>query len=746
MSAQLLFAVLFAFTAGAALDPHVGFVYPAGTPAGSIVTVTVGGQFLKEYTGVHFSGVNIAVEQLDYLRIYDRPEINQVRRTKEFLDIRMEEEKDPAVIQQVERQLELNAIEQRMIQNVQAENRRNPKLAAKKQFNPQISEQLMLKFSIPENTVPGDYEFRIITKSGLSNPLLFRVSNLPEFDELEPNDLIMQAEELESVPVIINGQIMPGDVDCFKFFAAKGQTLVLQMDARALMPYLADTVPGWFQAELTLYDSSGNEVAFKDDFRFDPDPVLIYKIPVSGEYTVTVNDAMFRGREDFVYRLTIAETPFIESVFPLGGCEGETTEVKLSGVNLPADKILITAGSGSAPDIQQIHLGQSNRRMFRVDALPEVFEKEPNDTSGAAQAVPARCVVNGLISESGDVDVYSFTGVKGEKKTVEVMARRLGSPLDSRLMLLDTGGKILALNDDSMDRTSALLTHHADSRIDTVLPADGMYYLRIEDVQNKGGAEFAYRLMIGEAQPDYQLRIVPASIKIPAGGSAIVDVHAIRSGGFNGKIELALKDAPDGMSIQRAAIPEGVDKVQMLIAASSNAVRQITALQVEGTGKAGVRTLRRTALAAEDMMQAFYYRHLVPSGSFMVQISDPEPVTVALRLPLERRYAVKPGTKIEIPAATRWQTDVARRGIRIILSDPPEWLTLDTVNLGGGGGKIVLSVSRNAEPKDRTTIRLSGSVNIPLPSDHPDYNPVMKARNNQPYEFAIDAIPLEITE
>ena len=740
----VLFIIFCAGALNAALDPHVGFVYPAGSPAGATVTVTVGGQFLKEYTGVHFSGATVAAEHLDYLRIYERQEINNIRRQKEFLDIRLAEEKDPLVIQQVQRQLEINAIEQGMIRTVQRENQKNQKLAEKKQFNPQISERLTLKLSIPKDTKPGDYELRIITRNGLSNPLLFRVSAGPEFDEMEPNDLFSKAEELESLPVIVNGQIMPGDIDNFKFRAKKGQKLVFQMDARALMPYLADTVPGWFQAVIELYDSNGNEVAYNDDFRFDPDPVLVYEVPKDGDYVVAVHDAIYRGREDFVYRLTIGETPLIESIFPLGGKEGETVDVQLIGVNLPTEKLTVNA-AGSAPETIKVGLDGSNRRAFRIDSLPELFETEPNDDVTSAQAVANRCIVNGVIEKSGDKDFFWFFGAKGEKKVFEVMARRLGSPLDSRLTLLDADGKIVKQNDDFTDKTSALLTHHADSRIDIDLPADGRYVLCVEDVQDKGGAEFAYRLMIGESQPDYQLRVVPASVQIPAGGSAMVDVHAVRFG-FNGQIDLSLLNAPAGVSIQRAVIPEGADKVQVILSSATNTARKIIPLQIEGAGKSGLRTIRRTALPAEDMMQAFYYRHLVPSGTFMVQISEPEPVTVSLRLPVNKRYAVKPGTKIEIPAVTKWTDNSFRRGMTIILSDPPEWLTLETKNLPGNGGRIILDVSRNAEKGDKTTIRLSATLNIPLPADHPEFNPVQRGRNNQPHEFSIDAIPLEIIE
>ena len=59
----------------------------------------------------------------------------------------------------------------------------------------------------------------------------------------------------------------------------EGEKLVVSLQARNLIPYLADAVPGWFQTVVSLHDARGRELAFADDYRFDPDPVIFYKIP-----------------------------------------------------------------------------------------------------------------------------------------------------------------------------------------------------------------------------------------------------------------------------------------------------------------------------------------------------------------------------------------------------------------------------------------------------------------------------------
>ena len=112
---------------------------------------------------------------------------------------------------------------------------------------------------------------------------------------------------------------MPGESDRFRFSAKRGQNLTIEAQARHLIPYLADAVPGWFQVTLALYDGKGKEVAYADNYRFNPDPVLFYRITEDGDYEIEVRDAIYRGREDFVYRVSISEKPFITQIFPLGG-------------------------------------------------------------------------------------------------------------------------------------------------------------------------------------------------------------------------------------------------------------------------------------------------------------------------------------------------------------------------------------------------------------------------------------------
>lgn len=344
------------FMALAEVPPHIGYVYPAGAKPGDTLTVRVGGQYIESFDRIVLTAGEVQGELLDYTYEVDRRDAGRARRLSEKIQAAMEEETDELVIEQMKFQMDQLAGEMQMAQMMRQDERRNPERAKKKQFNPQLAEQVDVRLTIPADYPSGPTELRLIATNGVSNPLVFQIGDvLPEVLEVEPNSTLEEAESLGPLPLVLNGQMMPGDVDCFRFDARKGQTMVFRVHARSLVPYLADAVPGWFQAVLTLYNEQGQELACRDDYFFAPDPVLIFDVPETGEYLLKLHDSIFRGRRDFVYRIEMGELPFIQSIFPLGGpIEGETI-VSISGVNLPRTRKTMWSSSDD-PDISEICL------------------------------------------------------------------------------------------------------------------------------------------------------------------------------------------------------------------------------------------------------------------------------------------------------------------------------------------------------------------------------------------------------
>jgi hypothetical protein len=130
--------------------------------------------------------------------------------------------------------------------------------------------------------------------------------------------------------------------------------------------------------------------------------------------------------------------------------------------------------------------GAATGLTFIVGELPEIVEEEI-DGDPIAVPVTLPVTINGRIFPREDVDLWSFTARKGEAVTAEVYAARLGSPLDSRLEVLDASGRVLAENDDAIGR---------DSRLRFAPPQDGQYMIRIRDTAAGGGQNYVYRLTL----------------------------------------------------------------------------------------------------------------------------------------------------------------------------------------------------------------------------------------------------------
>jgi hypothetical protein len=384
-------------------------------------------------------------------------------------------------------------------------------------------------------------------------------------------------------------------------------------------------VPGWFQPVLALYDAKGKELAFADDYRFKPDPVILFQVPADGDYVFAIYDSIYRGREDFIYRITVGELPFATSVFPLGGQIGAALPPDLNGWNLrPED--LATRLTGAKPGVQTLAASRmgydSNRLPFAWDTLPDAFDREPNNSVAAAQAVTLPVVINGRIQQTDDWDVYSFTGKANQTLVAEVQARRLDSPLDSVIKLTDVAGKVIAFNDDREDLTAGVNTHPADSFFTAKLPSDGTYFVHIGETARKGGEEYGYRLRLSAPQPDFELRLSPSSVSVAINGTASVSVQVVRKEGFAGPIKLALGQPVAGFTAVPVTIPANQTTARLTVKSSATPTAKPVVLPVVGTAKINDRDVVREAVATEDRMQAFLWRHLVPANDLQVVSYD----------------------------------------------------------------------------------------------------------------------------
>ena len=683
--------------------PHAGYVYPAGGRKGASIEVRVGGQFLDGASAVHISGQGVQAKVTQYVKPLSGAEAQKLRDEIQKLRDKRAASQKPA--KAGEPNVVFTATDQKRIDEI----REKLEEVQRRQSIPALAEIATLQVTITPDAAVGPRQLRLDTAGGLTNPIVFCVGELPEFARkpvrVAPAYNVVNGATPANraaprppeppieitLPVVVNGQMTPGTADQYRFQAKRGQHIVIAASARELIPYVSDAVPGWFQAALTLRDAQGRELASADHFLFHPDPLLAYEIPNDGEYLAEIHDSIYRGREDFVYRITIGELPVITSIFPLGGKAGARAFIDTQGWNLPVTRV-IENFKGKPKGVYPISVRRegwtSNSLPFAVDTLPETMARPGIGHREKAQKVKLPIIVNGRVAHPGEAAYFRFDGRAGDEIVAEVSARRLGSPLDSVLKLTDAAGKQIAFNDDFEDPGAGLITHQADSLISCRLPAKGNYFLQLTDAQGKGGPDYGYRLRISHPREDFELRVVPSSLNLRAGATVPITVRAIRRDGFSGEIGLSLKDAPADFVLSGAAVPSGQDKVRVTVTAPRTPLG--TPLSIHLTGRAVIdgHEVTRTAVPAEDMEQAFAYHHLVAEDAWMVRVIGEGARGLGWR-PIEKVVQLRRGdaTPIDLFVPPRFQ-----KGVQLALNEPPEGISIQSVTPERDGVSVVLRV------------------------------------------------------
>ncbi len=731
--------------------PHAGYVYPAGGEQGTSFEMVVGGQFLNGVSGALITGNGVSVSVLEWVKPIQPGEASTMR---DRLKVLMDKQKGiiaPAVSPANNTPVNSpnntatittnNPSPANSSANNAANNAvNNPEPAAatgssamkltgaelgevrdlrqklllfqKRTANVSIAEKVRLKVTISSDAPAGQRELRLAAANGITNPLYFIVGRLPEWSKppagsVTQSDLDEQLKQPNkgttnnppptpvvelTTPLLVNGQVAPGGVDQYRFHAHKGERLVVQASARELIPYIADAVPGWFQASLTLYDASGKELQYADHYSFHPDPVLLYEIPADGEYTLAIHDSIYRGREDFVYRVALGEIPFVTGMFPLGGRAGAKTPVEFTGWNLGQSRI--TQHSRSKDKGVELLAPQGvelDARPFALDTLPESAAKDQIHSRADAQKISLPAIVNGQVNQPGEWEYFQFKGKAGDQVEAEVYARRLDSPLDSILALTDASGKVLASNDDFADESAGLITDQADSRILVHLPADGSYFLRLGDTQRNGGPQYAYRLRVSAPQPDFELRITPSSINARAGSVVPITVHALRLGGFDGDIVVKLKDAPQGFQLSGDVVPGNQSQVPMTLSVPLQGGNRTSHLSLLGFATVGGKQVQRSSLPADDWEQAFFYHHLVTTTEMLLTVSGqqrrPAGWAASWDHPLELLQGRPAMVRFDLPPALNGQ-------VKFELNDPPPGIAISRTTPVEGGVAIYLMADK----------------------------------------------------
>ena len=128
-------------------------------------------------------------------------------------------------------------------------------------------------------------------------------------------------------------------------------------------------------------------------------------------------------------------------------------------------------------------------------------------------------------------------------------------------------------------------------------------------------------------------------------------MEARRRDGFEGAIDVALTGAPEGWALGGGRIPAGRESVRVTLTAPAKPVIGPVYLRFEARAAAGDGEIRRAVIPAEDVMQAFLWRHLVPSREFAALVAGrgAEPVEVLTDLPVRIAAGKTALVRVRVP-------------------------------------------------------------------------------------------------
>jgi len=674
--------------------PQIGYVYPAGGRAGETLDVVVGGMALRNVNSAYVSGGSVTIVSAKLFNPFknfsndlknelrpiivaiekgDDPVAASVKSTERQLErLKRQAEKDAEdgkppgsdnmlKIVPGERLIHLDMTPEEVVEYIKGMppieyqclckeilTRPNPL-----QASPAIAQKALLRLKIEPDAKPGIRELRVIGDAGVSNPLRFVVGSVPEkTEEYFIPELKRKTPFIEAFPALMNGEIMPGEVDSVKFEAGRGEAFLFTLKGRALVPFLGDAVPGWFQPVISVHGEDGAMLVSADDNYGDPDPVLRFTAPSDGKYEMRIRDSIYRGREDFVYRLK-AE--------------------KISGPDSPAIPF--------APPGRFSHL----ERFGEVDG---------NDSVAAAQSIGFPSMVSGTFSKSGDADYYRAKFAEGDKVVVETFSRRGGSPADTLVQIFSPRGGLVASNDDFRNPNVGLATHHADSICVLDAEREGEHVIRVSEAQRKGGGEYRYILRVDRPRPDFAAYIYPSAINLRSGTSAPFKIRLERHDGFNGEIEISLKDAPKGVSISGGKIPSGVSEVNATIFVPADLKPGLHPIRLAASANFADSKVESDVVPCDEMMQAFIYYHLVPASEALVSVVR-KGWMPAVEMP--EKIELQPGGTVELSLkSSALRSEKSRFCVELF--SPPKGVEVMDSRVEGGSCVVSLKCAENSKP------------------------------------------------
>jgi hypothetical protein len=615
--------------------------------------------------------------------------------------------------------------------------------------NPEAA-QWKVRLAVDDRTAVGVYPVRIVTNSGVSNPILFAVGQVPQVREVEPNNGLDGAQTIPE-PVVVEGECPGNDLDFFRFSGRAGERIVV--DA------VCARVGSEVDPMIRLTTAGGRLVASADDSPgLVTDATLTAVLPEDGDYVLEFCDSRFAGAGRVGYRLLIGAVPYAGEVHPLALPRGQNTALELRGGTLSIDGLFALRTPSDPfcsviyPKIPARLLGDPAWAGSDLDVelpAPALLGSpaavvEPADPAQQLPPLSPPVTILGRLSVAGERDEFTMTAPPGSRYEVRVEAWGLGSALDGQLRVFGKDGSLLGESDDG--RPSAGRRPGGGGRrgrgptstdpwFDLTIPeGQDRVKLVVRDLADRGGVGFTYRLVVEPAATGFRLTLDDGQVAVPRGGTALIPVTVSRSG-YDGPIALDIRGVPEGsgLTVLPGIVPAGQTGGAVGLQAAYESGPEVREIQVIGRGDDGQTVVAAgTTVFAQQTMKVpgFGMSGTIPSYtrplvSLTAAVIRPGPI---LLRPMTPKLTVAQGSAVEAPLQIVRMTE-GEGSYKIVAVALPSGLNIDEAEVGASATTAKVRVTAAADAP-------LGPVRLGL---------VARASKSEGYPVAAALIDVEVT-
>jgi hypothetical protein len=498
--------------------------------------------------------------------------------------------------------------------------------------------------TIASDVPPGAYEARVLGRFGMSNPRTFVVGTLAEVMEKSGNNTPETAQEV-ALESVVNARTDSQAADFYKLTVKKGQRILVDCASRELDSRAADA--------LLLLSPDGRELE-----RGRQGGLLDHTAAADGTLILKVHDFVYRGGDQYFYRLTVTTGPHVDFVFPPAAEQGKAAKVTVFGRNLPGgspskftvdgkviDQLTVDLAAPGDPAARQrlattLSLNGASASLdgfeYRVKGAsgflsnptlltfangPVTAEAEPNNSPDKAQKISLPANLAGQFATPNDRDWFAFDAKKGDAFWLEVTSHRLGFPTAPHVVIQkaaknEKGEETFA---DVQELTESVAnaggpefnTAHRDPVGRFEAKEDASYRIGIRDLFGRTVASprHVYLLTLRKETPDFRLVAVPDSApakKAPAdvvtsapsmwrGEALPIKLLVFRRDGFKEDINVTVSGLPAGIIAPSVKIPAASNVFSLFLAAKDDAPAGLGEVKITGTAKLGDAQLVREA-------------------------------------------------------------------------------------------------------------------------------------------------------